>query len=145
MICIEKKIFQKNFSLKKGFSQKEDFSHHRPGNNGNGNNMLLHSNSFFLVTLVLLHTQARFKENSWHPPPNERSQQSNPYKNYVWSRTSIACKFNETWFGWKNVSTAMNKNKIVIWGIWSPELCTAPKKYLLMTSLYIFWQNLSRI
>ena len=36
-----------------------------------------------LFSWLLLHTQA--KENSWHPPPNKQSQQSNPYKNYVWS------------------------------------------------------------
>ena len=34
-----------------------------------------------LFSWLLLHTQA--KENSWHPPPNKQSQQSNPYKNYV--------------------------------------------------------------
>ena len=39
-----------------------------------------------LFSWLLLHTQA--KENSWHPPPNKQSQQSNPYKNYVWSGQS---------------------------------------------------------
>ena len=34
-----------------------------------------------LVTLVLLHIQTCF--NSWHPPSNKQSQQSNPYKNPV--------------------------------------------------------------
>ena len=40
-----------------------------------------------LFSWLLLHTQA--KQNSWHPPPNKQSQQSNLYKDYVCSQVNF--------------------------------------------------------
>ena len=47
-----------------------------------------------LFSWLLLHTQA--KENSWHQPPNKQSQQSIPYKNYVWSKVTSSLSYPQT-------------------------------------------------